>query len=93
MTTLYNLAKLNLRKKKIKKNKKILLNKCPQKKGTCILVFKGSPKKPNSAKRKLTKVSLIQSKKKIICHIPGEGHNLQSFSTVLIKGAYLRDLP
>jgi len=78
--------------KKIKKNKRKALNKAPQKSGTCIKVFVGTPKKPNSALRKLTKV-LLTNKKYIIAHIPGEGHSLQKFSTVLCRGCRVRDTP
>lgn len=82
-----------LRKKKNYKNKKLLLNKCPQKKGTCIKVFMMSPKKPNSAQRKVVKVLLLSSKKITQCHIPGIKHTLQKHSTVLIRGGRVRDLP
>jgi small subunit ribosomal protein S12 len=79
--------------KKIKTLKKKALDYCPQKKGTCTKVFITKPKKPNSATRKTTKVTLFSTKKQIICHIPGIGHQLQRYSTVLIKGAQVRDLP
>lgn len=77
-------------KKKVIKLKSFL--KCPQRGGTCMKVFTGTPKKPNSALRKLTKV-LLTNKKQIIVHIPGEGHNLQKFSTVLCRGSRVRDTP
>jgi len=81
-----------------KKYRKIKLNKqglqgCPQKKGTCLKVFISSPKKPNSAGRKTIKVILLSNKLQIQCHIPGIGHSLQNYSTVLIRGAKVRDLP
>ena len=82
-----------LRIKKIKKIKKLLINKCPQKKGTCVKVFTMAPKKPNSASRKVTKVLLLSTKKNILCHIPGIKHNLQKYSTVLIRGGRVKDLP
>jgi len=69
------------------------LQKCPQKKGTCLKVFITTPKKPNSAGRKTIKVMLISNKAQIQCHIPGIGHSLQNYSTVLIRGAKVRDLP
>jgi len=82
-----------LRKNKVKKNKKLLLEKCPHKKGTCLKVFVVSPKKPNSATRKVAKVLLTSTKKKTHCHIPGIKHNLQKYSTVLIRGGRVKDLP
>ena len=81
------------RKIKLKKNKKLILEKCPQKKGTCLKVFVVSPKKPNSASRKVSKVLLTSNKKKTHCHIPGIKHNLQKYSTVLIRGGREKDLP
>jgi len=83
----------NLRLKKFKKIKKLLINKCPQKKGTCVKVFTMPPKKPNSASRKVAKVLLLSTKKNILCHIPGIKHNLQKYSTVLIRGGRVKDLP
>jgi small subunit ribosomal protein S12 len=68
------------------------LNKSPQKKGVCIKVFSTNPKKPNSANRKVARVRL-SNKFFVTCSIPGEGHSLQKFSTVLVKGASVRDLP
>lgn len=81
------------RKKKFKRNKVLLLDKCPQKKGQCTKVLIKTPKKPSSGKRKIAKV-LLSTGKKITCHIPGMGgHNLQRFSTVLIRGCRVRDIP
>jgi small subunit ribosomal protein S12 len=85
------LKKINI--KKLKKNKKLVLNKCPQKKGICLKIFIASPKKPNSANRKVAKVLITSNKKKIICHIPGIKHTLQRYSTVLIRGGRVKDLP
>jgi len=83
--------------KNFSKKRKILnkraLNLAPQKKGTCMKVFVTTPKKPNSASRKTAKVILLSSKIKVICHIPGVKHSLQRYSTVLIQGATVRDLP
>lgn len=81
-----------LKKKKIRKNKKKVLDNCPQKKGICIKVFILAPKKPNSASRKVVKV-LLSNKKKTCCHIPGIKHSLQRYSTVLIRGGRVKDLP
>ena len=77
-------------KKKIMKKK---LYKCPQKQGWCEKVFVQSPKKPNSALRKVAKVLLPSTKERALVHIPGISHNLQKFSTVLIRGGITKDLP
>lgn len=81
------------RKPKKKLNKTPALNKCPQKKGFCIKVFLRTPKKPNSALRKLAKLKLFSNKKTVTAYIPGEGHNLQNYSNVLIRGGRVKDLP
>ncbi len=80
------------RKNKRKTDKTPALNKCPQKKGFCIKLVLRTPKKPNSVLRKLAKLKLT-NKKKIFAYIPGEGHNLQPYSTVLIRGGRVKDLP
>lgn len=87
-----NQEQRNLRKKKNKKNTKKALGKCPQKKGTCKQILTRSPKKPNSAQRKIAKIQL-SNKRQIFAHIPGEGHNLHPFSVVLIRGGNVKDLP
>ena len=71
----------------------MILDKCPQKKGTCLKVFVTSPKKPNSASRKIVKVVLTSTRKKTHCHIPGIKHSLQRYSTVLFRGGRVKDLP
>lgn len=83
-----------LQKKSIKKvfYKLKAFEKCPQRSGICIKVYYTTPKKPNSALRKVVKVRLSNSKK-IIAHIPGEGHSLMKFSSVLIRGCRVRDTP
>jgi len=68
------------------------LNKNPQKKGICLKILTISPKKPNSANRRVTKLRLIADKARLTAKIPGESHNLQQHSTVLIEGARVRDL-
>lgn len=68
------------------------LERCPQKKGICLKVFTKTPKKPNSALRKVAKIRLCNSRK-VLAHIPGEGHNLQEHSVVLIRGGRVKDLP
>nr|YP_009329923.1 ribosomal protein S12 [Didymosphenia geminata]API83114.1 ribosomal protein S12 [Didymosphenia geminata] len=83
------------RKKRVNKTKLIktpALEKCPQKKGICIKLVIRAPKKPNSALRKLAKLRLSNSKK-VYAYIPGEGHNLQQYSTVLMRGGRVKDLP
>jgi small subunit ribosomal protein S12 len=88
----YNQLFKNIRKKKKPSNKTPALGQCPQKKGICIKLIMRAPKKPNSALRKLAKLRLTNSKK-IYAYIPGEGHNLQEYSTVLIRGGRVKDLP
>ena len=68
------------------------LEKCPQKKGVCLRVFTKTPKKPNSAIRKVAKVRLSNGFE-VIAMIPGEGHNLQEHSVVLLRGGITKDLP
>lgn len=92
MTTLNQLIK-KPRVKKFKSQKKPALQKCPQKKGVCIKLVTRTPKKPNSAIRKLALVRL-SNKKRIYGYIPGErGHNLQEHSVVLVRGGRVKDLP
>ena len=92
MPTINQLCK-KIRVKTLSKRKAPALEKCPQKKGICLKVFITSPKKPNSANRKVVKVILSSNKKTTVCHIPGIQHNLQRYSTVLIRGGRVRDLP
>ena len=80
------------RKAKNRSKRVPALQRCPQKKGVCIKIFLRTPKKPNSALRKLTRLRLTNNKK-IMAYIPGEGHNLQEYSTVLIRGGRVKDLP
>ena len=68
------------------------LKACPQKRGVCTRVYTTTPKKPNSALRKVAKVRLT-NQREVISYIPGEGHNLQEHSVVLIRGGRVRDLP
>jgi small subunit ribosomal protein S12 len=80
------------RKPKKKLNRTPALEKCPQKKGICTKMILRTPKKPNSALRKLAQLRLTNNKK-IFAYIPGEGHNLQSYSTVIVRGGRVKDLP
>ena len=80
------------RKVVIKKNKAPALNSCPQKRGVCTRVYTTTPKKPNSALRKVARVRLTNGIE-VTAYIPGEGHNLQEHSIVLIRGGRVKDLP
>ena len=91
MPTLNQLLKTSRQPKK-RKNKTPALERCPQKKGVCLKVFTRTPKKPNSAIRKVARVKLT-NKQEFIAYIPGEGHNLQEHSVVLIRGGRVKDLP
>ena len=80
------------RKKIVKKKKTPLLDECPQKRGVCLQVKTMTPKKPNSALRKIARIRLSNGKE-LTAYIPGEGHNLQEHSIVLVRGGRVRDLP
>jgi len=77
---------------KRKRSKSPVLEACPQNRGVCLQVKTQTPKKPNSALRKVARVRLSNGKE-ITAYIPGEGHNLQEHSIVLIRGGRVRDLP
>ena len=80
------------RKRQRTKSKTPVLEACPQKRGVCLNVKTVTPKKPNSALRKVARVRLSNGKE-ITAYIPGEGHNLQEHSIVLVRGGRVRDLP
>ena len=80
------------RKKIEKKNKAPALGKSPQKRGVCTRVYTTTPKKPNSALRKVARVRLTNGME-VTAYIPGEGHNLQEHSIVMIRGGRVKDLP
>ena len=80
------------RRIQVSKSKAPMMRLCPQKKGVCIAVKTMTPKKPNSALRKIARVRL-SSGAELTAHIPGEGHNLQEHSIVLVRGGRVRDLP
>ncbi len=80
------------RKKVSKKRKAPALQACPQKRGVCVRVYTSTPKKPNSALRKVARVRLTNGIE-VTSYIPGEGHNLQEHSVVLIRGGRVKDLP
>ncbi|MFT6332872.1 MAG: small subunit ribosomal protein S12 [Lentimonas sp.] len=80
------------RVKQVKKNKVPAMKACPQKRGVCIKVYTTTPKKPNSALRKVARIKLTNGFE-VIAYIPGEGHNLQEHSVVTIRGGRVKDLP
>lgn len=82
----------NARKKVVKHKKTPALQACPQRRGVCTRVYTTTPKKPNSALRKVAKVRLTNGFE-VISYIGGEGHNLQEHSVVLIRGGRVKDLP
>lgn len=92
MPTLNQLIKNNRVRKK-KKTTVLSLRGCPQRKGICVEIRNSvSPKKPNSAKRKVAKVKLTTGRH-VLAAIPGQGHNLQKFSVVMVRGGRARDIP
>ena len=80
------------RKPKVRKTDVPALEKSPQRRGVCTRVYTTTPKKPNSALRKVARVRLSNGHE-VTCYIPGEGHNLQEHSVVLIRGGRVKDLP
>ncbi len=80
------------RKRIVGKTKTPAMGRCPQKRGVCTRVYTSTPKKPNSALRKVARVRLT-NKMEVTAYIPGEGHNLQEHSIVLIRGGRVKDLP
>ena len=80
------------RKAVVKKSKSAALDSCPQRKGVCVRVYTTTPKKPNSAMRKVARVRLTNGKE-VNAYIGGEGHNLQEHSLVLVRGGRVKDLP
>ncbi len=91
MPTINQLVRLG-RGKKIKRSRTPALQGCPQKRGVCVRVYTVTPKKPNSALRKVARVRLTNGVE-ITAYIPGIGHNLQEHSVVLVRGGRVRDLP
>ena len=91
MPTTNQLVK-NKRKKKSQKGKSPALQKCPQRRGVCTRMYTTTPKKPNSALRKVCRVRLVNGFE-VTSYIGGEGHNLQEHSVVLIRGGRVKDLP
>ena len=91
MPTVHQLIRKK-RKKILKKTKSTALRRSPQKRGVCTRVYTTTPKKPNSALRKVARVRLTNGIE-VTAYIPGEGHNLQEHSIVLIRGGRVKDLP
>lgn len=92
MPTINQLVKSHGRTQQRRKNSAPALGSCPQKRGVCTRVYTTTPKKPNSALRKVARVRLT-SGIEVTSYIPGEGHNLQEHSVVLIRGGRVKDLP
>lgn len=92
MPTINQLCLKSSRKKKFFKIKTPALEKNPQCKGVCVKVFVRTPKKPNSALRKVAKLKLSNGRR-VEAYIPGEGHNLREYSVVLMRGGRVPDLP
>ena len=80
------------RNKLTEKSKSPALDSCPQRRGVCVRVYTTTPKKPNSAMRKVARVRLTNGKE-VNAYIPGEGHNLQEHSIVMLRGGRVKDLP
>jgi small subunit ribosomal protein S12 len=91
MPTISQLVKKG-RRKQTQKSKRPDLMKCPQRRGVCLYVTTRTPKKPNSALRKVARVRLSNGRE-VTAYIPGEGHNLQEHNIVLVRGGRVRDLP
>lgn len=91
MPTINQLVRKRRRQRR-KFSKSPVLDSCPQRRGVCLQVKTMTPKKPNSALRKITRVRLSNGKE-VTVYIPGEGHNLQEHSIVLVRGGRVRDLP
>ena len=91
MPTINQLIK-NGRERRVKKSVAPILQECPQKRGVCLSVTTTTPKKPNSAMRKIARVRLVNKLEGTV-YIPGIGHNLQEHSVVLIRGGKVKDLP
>lgn len=92
MPRISQLTKKRLREPRKKKSKSPALKGCPQKRGVCLKVFTTTPKKPNSALRKVARVRLSNGVE-VTAYIPGIGHNLQEHSVVLVRGGRVKDLP
>ena len=91
MPTIQQLVR-NGREVIVEKSKSRALDACPQRRGVCVRVYTTTPKKPNSALRKVARVRLT-NQKEVNAYIPGEGHNLQEHSIVLVRGGRVKDLP
>lgn len=90
---LKNRIQFKYRVRKYHKNRVPALRGCPQKRGVCIRPLIVTPKKPNSAKRKVAKLRLSSTRKVMVAYIPGQGHSIKDFTVMLIRGGRARDLP
>ena len=93
MTTINQISKKKYRKRKPNYSGTPLLKNKPYLKGTCVAVRITSPKKPNSAERKIVRVKISSTGKMLTASIPGQGHNLQKYSVVLVRGGRANDVP
>lgn len=94
MSSLLSLIRKKRRDSKLHKTTVLSLAGSPQRKGVCVEIRNNtSPKKPNSARRKVAKVRIIATGRHVIAAIPGQGHNLQKFSIVMVRGGRAKDLP
>jgi small subunit ribosomal protein S12 len=91
MPTLNQLIRKGRSAKRVK-SKSPALERCPLKRGVCVKVYTVTPKKPNSALRKVARV-MLSNGSEVTCYIPGVGHNLQEHSVVLVRGGKVKDLP
>ena len=78
---------------KTRRSKTPALTKCPQRRGIIVKTSTITPRKPNSAIRKIARLRLFKTRRRIVAHIPGEGHVLQQYGTVFIRGGHTKDLP
>jgi len=91
MATINQLVRKGRQRRRVKSDVPAL-NQCPQRRGVCTRVYTTTPKKPNSALRKVARVRLTTGQE-VTAYIPGEGHNLQEHSVILIRGGRVKDLP
>ncbi|HPW45385.1 MAG TPA: 30S ribosomal protein S12 [bacterium] len=91
MPTINQLVRVGRRKLKVRTSSPALM-RCPQKRGVCVRVYTATPKKPNSALRKVARIRLTNGIE-VTSYIPGEGHNLQEHSVVMVRGGRVKDIP
>jgi small subunit ribosomal protein S12 len=91
--TINQLCKKSRNRRSLRLYHLLALEGCPQKKGFCVRIRTTKPKKPNSAIRKIARIKLTSNSKMITAYIPGQGHSLQKYSVVLVRGGRVKDLP